>query len=234
MKRYLIAIVACFTQQSIIADPVISLFLRPYPNIAQEYHHDQELLHDISKPGGIAYHDLEKGLERYKGSGIFTTYGGYINVSDYDGHLAFPRKHEKPIIYVVITTKITPNIITANTIHHWDLEPQTSTAIYKIERFQDKETKLFYWNVEQIELPQDMRVPLEALIIFAKPKDVYIPQGISVTKNTPNLTLPDIYIKKGMKVLPSTLYVLNIKQFFGQVNEKYKKQPKSSETLLIP
>ncbi len=232
MKRYLLAIVACFTQQIIIADPVISLFLRPYP-ILDSNNHEQALLNHLTQSGGSA-HKVPGILNKQICSGIFETYAGYINVSNYDCHITFPRKHEKPIVYVVITSKITPNIITENTIHHWDLEPGTSTEIYRYERSQDPTTKLFYWSVEKVDLPEDMRVPAEALLIFTKPKNVYVPTGITVTTNTPNLVLPDIYVKRKVKILSSTLYVLNIKQFFGQTKDKYKKQPTAFESLIEP
>jgi hypothetical protein len=234
MKRHvLISIVACFMHHSTHTDPEITLFFKAYPELsAADFAHDMSL--GLRQPGMIDRHHVHGILRKPMTSGIFSTYAGYLNVSDSNGQTAFPRKHSKPLIYLIITTQLTPIIMTGNTIHHWELETGTPAVMYKVERKYDKNSSLFYWQVDEVALPKNNIIPHEGLVIFAKPQHVYVPTGATPTYDTPNLVLPDIYIKQGIKILASTLYVLNIKELFAQEKRLYEKQEKAYERLLVP
>ena len=225
-SRYLVFILPCFLfYQNGWADPIISLFVRPYPNAhitAQK----------IKKVGKIARHMIE-GIADYQiTAGIFSTYAGYLNISDIDGQIIFPRKHANPIIQLVITTRITPVLMFEKTIHHWELVPGIPTQMYTFERKFDKETKTFYWDVQPAEPPENNIVPLSALVIFAKPRYFYIPTGITITDDNPNFILPSIYARKGIKITANALYVFNLSHFFGQLLYRYKKRTNRYEVLI--
>ena len=224
--RHLVFILPYFLfYQNSQADPIISLFIRPYP---QAHITAQK----IKKTGKIARHTIE-GIADYQiPAGIFSTYAGYLNISDLDGQIVFPRKHTKPIIQLIITTRITPILMFEKTIHHWELVPGVPAQMYTFKRTFDEETKTFYWEVEPTKLPEDNIIPLSALIIFAKPRYFYIPTGITITDDSPNLILPTIYARKGIKITNNALYVFNLSHFFGQVYYRYKKQPKLYEVLV--
>jgi len=225
-SRYLVFILSCFLlYQSSWADPIISLFIRPYPNA-------HITTQKIGKVGKIARYMIE-GIADYQiPAGIFSTYAGYLNISDINGQIIFPRKHANPIIKLVITTRITPILMFEKTIHHWELVPGISTQMYTFEQKFDKETKTFYWDVQSAELPENNIIPLSTLVIFAKPRYFYIPTGITITEDNSNFILPSIYARKGIKITANALYVFNLSHFFGQLHYRYKKQPNRYEVLI--
>jgi len=187
-----------------------------------------EYVTTLKKPGKIASQQLHSSLKKNIASGIFSTYSGFLSTSDLNGETEFPRKHEETKVELVITDKITPNIITENTVHHWDLVPGVPTEIYSMERKLDEKTQLYYWDTKKIPLPANGRVSRFAIVIIAKPEDIYVPTGATVANNKPNLVLPTIYVKKGIKIYSSTLYVLNLKNFFGPITREYKPAEKKN------
>ncbi len=216
-------ILAALTHNAMHADEVITLFLQPYP-ILEDQAYAQEFSGYLRDLGTIAHHTMHGIAKKNITAGIFSTYAGYLHVSDYNGQIIFPRKQEKPLMYIAITTRITPNIISGNTIHHWEFEAGTPTDLYSVERKKDKDTSATYWDVQKVEkLPENMVILDETIVIFARPKYIYVPTGITVTNDKPNFVLPPIYVKKGIKVTASTLYVLKIKQYFAQVDPLFKK-----------
>ncbi len=223
--RHLVFILSSFLfYQSNQADPVISFFIRSYP---QAHITAQK----ITRTGKIARHTIE-GIADYQiPAGIFSTYAGYLNISDLDGQIVFPRKHAKPVIQLIVTTRITPILMFGKTIHHWELVPGVPVQMYTFERNFDEKTKTFYWDVQLAKLPEDNIIPLSSLVIFAKPRYFYIPTGITITDDSPNFILPTIYARKGIKITNNALYVFNLSHFFEQVYYRYKKQPNRYEVL---
>ncbi len=223
--RHLLFILACFLfYQNSNADPIINLLIRPYPQPAI-------IMEKIKKPGKIARHTIE-GFANYQiPAGIFATYAGFLTISDFDGQIIFPRKHKNPKIQVIITPEITPILMFEKTIHHWQLIPRVPAQMYTFEQKIDQETNTFYWEVKEESLPEDNIIPLSAIIIFAKPRYFYVPPGVTITNESPNLILPSIYAKRGIKITKNALYIFNLSHFFGNVYYRYKKQPKLYELL---
>ena len=223
-KKLVLCIITCFTHMPTAwADPVISFFVKPYPLINNRKY-SQEVIRTFEKPGKIAAHAVY-GISRDEiMAGLFSTYAGFLATSNLIGQTTFPRLHEPPQISLVITSKMTPIIISGNTIHHWELEPGTPARMYSVERKQDDETQLHYWDVQEADLPENNRIPLDALVLLAKPKHVHVPIGITITTESPNLVLPDIYVKRGLNIASNALYILNLKHFFGKLRTAYQKQ----------
>jgi hypothetical protein len=223
--RHLVFILPYFLfYQSGHADSIISLFIRPYPQ-------PSIVAEKIKKPGKIARHTVE-GLANYQvPSGIFASYAGYLTISDFDGQIIFPRKHEQSKIQVIITPEIKPILMLEKTIHHWELIPGVPAKMYTFEQKFNEETNLDYWDVQSAMLPENNIIPLSSLIIFAKPRYFFVPLGITTTNDTPNLVLPPIYAKKGIKITKNALYVFNLSHFFGNVLYLYKKFPKRYDIL---
>lgn len=234
-NRIFIASLALFAHNHIAyADEVITLFFKPYPVLGNNEYSNQ-MSRSLREPGALEMHKINNILQHDISSGIFSTYYGYLGVSDFNGQTTYPRRVVEPDVYVLVTSRITPNVITGNTIHHWELETDTPAMMYHFERKKDIYSNLAYWDVTKADLPLDKRVPLQAVVIFANPNDIYIPTGITVTKeNQPNIVLPDIYVKKGINLTATTLYVLNIRQFFGPVHFLDKQKEKSYSSLVVP
>jgi len=232
MNRRLLVIIPClFLYPNVLADNVITFFLRPYPiEMATDF--AQETAKKLAYPKKLARRHIEGIIGRNIIAGIFSTYAGFIESSDVNGQILFPRKHAPPKIKLIVATKITPVMLFSQTVHHWELEEIVPTAMYTMEQEQDKDTNQFYWKVQKTETPKDYLIPLESIIIIAKPHYIYIPTGITLTDDSPNLTLPNIYVKKGINIIANSLYMLNLMHLFRPPTMLYKKGTKNYEELV--
>lgn len=229
-SAYILILALFCNNHSLKAEQLITLFLKPYPEISEKPG-SQKLAPKLNRPGKISS-NRSKHILPASVSGIFATYGGFLTVSDLNGALSFPRKTIKPLMYLLITEQLTPIVRSANTISHWELQEGVPAALYLMEQKYDEEIKISYWDVSQVPLPENNRVPLESIALFADPKYVYVPLGVSLLKESPHLILPDIYIKKGINLTAMALYILNLTHYFGSILPLYKKQPDRYELHL--
>ena len=231
-KRRIYSILAIFFSFiNLKADQVIILTMAPYP-VVHESPEAKRASEKLKKAGRI--HKLGiKALGRNPVTkGIFSTYAGWLGMSNHDGQTTFLYKHTNPLVYLVITNKITPIMMAGNTIHHWTIEQNNEAKMYKMERLQQEQEGLFYWLTEEVSLPENGVLPNESITILTKPKDVYVPEGVTLAENSPNLVLPTIYIKKGIKTNSNALYILNLRQFFGKLHPAHKATNDRNITLL--
>lgn len=220
-KLYIYSILTAFSLfGNLRGNPVITMFMKPYMAITHQDDADY-ISKKLKKPGKIAKMNIKNLSRSPLIKGIISTYAGYVAMSNYDGQTSFPKKHALPMLYLLITNKITPILMAGNTIHHWEIAG--SAQMYKVERLHNNTEDLYYWNVEEVPLPEDKRIPLEAITIIAKPDRIYVPQGITLTDNNTNFVLPTIYVKKGINTNANALYMLNVRQFFGHTHPTYKK-----------
>jgi hypothetical protein len=70
-----------------------------------------------------------------------------------------------------------------------------------------------------------MIIKPSTIIIFADPESIIVPTGTILTTNQPNLVLPDLYVKDEIVLNQRSLYLMNIKQFFGPTTSIYSKKP---------
>ena len=206
--------------------PIISFFFKPL--IDQE-----QLTKNLQKPGKIAKHTLHSLTEHIPVTGICATYSGYITSSDYDGQIIFPLKHTKPTIDIIVTTELKPIPLFENTIHHWEIIPHIPTTIYTLSQEYNKSSNTHSWKTEQAQLPENNQIPLAALVIIARPKDIHIPLGIQPTIQSANLNLPPIYVKKGIDIIKNTNYLLYIRHFFRPTIVQGKREPLRLMTHII-
>ncbi len=211
--------------QKIYADPVIVIELKPYPEIANTID-CQALSQDLKRPGSIAKHCISGILDQRIVVGIMATYRGYLNLSDQYGTITFPYMHPKPKIDLLITNRIIPIMMAGNTVHHWEIEEGTPAVMYSINRQQDENTKLFYWETKKVEIPPSTRViDVNTIVLIEKPENIYEPTGLSVTQESPHLVLPVMYVKNNQSLTSQALYMLDLRGFFGRVKNLYKKEP---------
>lgn len=201
----------------------IILFLRPYPTFFAA-RHAQEVYNKITKPGAIARRNYKLLANKpFSVAGVPALYGGLVTFSNVDGLIEFPLLHLKPEITLVITTKVTPIIMSGNTIHHWELEEGTPADTYIIKQEKNEITQLQYVTVEPTTLPENKHLRPETLILIARPQNIYIPLGASLSESSVHFFIPDIYLKKSPDpLLP--LYILQISQYFGLLIQKHQQQ----------
>lgn len=212
---------------------IISFAFRDYPLVG-DLQGSQKELHARTQAGALAREKL-RAIQQIKiTSGIYATYAGYLNVSDWFGRITLPLMQNSRTLYIIVTTKMSPIIMLGNTVHHWELEEGTPAKMYKAEELKDAVTKIAYWEVKEVPLPQDSVIPLPSVLIFARPTDLYIPTGIYPTQNSPHMLLPDIYVKSSLNRTSNALYVLNINQFFGTMHTKGKANIRDLLLLTYP
>lgn len=219
-----------FLSTAMSAGPVITFYFNEYPATKERA---EELSQALKKPHGIAKRSLE-GLTLHQSvAGIFSTYFGFLQVSNANGQTTFPRKRSNPNLKIVVTNRITPVMMFANTISHWEIEEQNPVQIYSLTLSKDPETQLSYWKVQKTDTPKNNQIsPLDSIIIIAKPNHFYMPEGISLAKENANLILPDMYIQKGIQTNRNALYMLNLASFFRPVDMLYKQDKKSLDILV--
>lgn len=213
----------------IYTDPIITFFFREYPS----EHMENYVLNKIKKPNNIAKKTIEGILHHNATAGIFSSYFGFLNVSDQNGQTIFPRKQSNRSLQLVITSKITPIIMFQFTISHWELVPGAPTAIYLCEQKDDPVTQLTFWEIKQEPIPENRHIASQnSLIIIANPTNILVPTGITLTSPGANLILPDMYVRKSIHTTRNALYVLNLSLFFRPADLLYKKAKTNYETLV--
>jgi hypothetical protein len=211
---------------SLWADTVLTFFLQPYPVTVKPCPAKKG---NPAEPGKLC---LTRHVDPNIVNGVIATYGGYVNVSDNLGQISFPFKQVQPTVKLLITPEITPILMVGNTINHWELQKATPAVMYTIEKKQDDITKLYYWDTQPADIPQDRLIPKETLIIIANPEDIFVPTGVTPTTDNTHIILPPVYVKKEINVLEHTLYMLNLILFFGPVDNLYKKDTLRYSTQL--
>lgn len=154
--------------------------------------------------------------------GLYGSYFGYLASSNPSGELIFPRKHHDSSFMLVIAREITPVFMLANTISTLQIPENTAYGYYSVERKKDSKTQLYFWDIKESPLPKDRNLPLNSIVLFAHPDELYVPVGVSPTTNNPQLCLPTIYVKDSIKVGENALAVLNIRRFFEPVQRTFK------------
>jgi len=230
MKRLLGLLV--FLNCSISAGPIITFYFNEYPCYGNTKAHAEQISHELSQPHGIAHHTLEGLTCHCPVAGIVSTYFGFLQVSNANGQTTFPRKRSSPHFMVVVTNKITPAVMFANTISHWEVEQNNPVQVYDFNLIKDPETQLLYWKVKKAEAPKDNHIStVDSIVIVAKPTAFYVPEGITLAKEDANLILPDMYIKTGIHPNRNALYMLNLSHYYRPVDMLYKKEGKTVDIL---
>ncbi|MDR3645956.1 MAG: hypothetical protein P4L22_00260 [Candidatus Babeliales bacterium] len=216
--------------QNVGATNIISFFLKEYPEKAGINNVDNTI-----KECNILKNHFQTICQSHNIShnfAIFSTYAGYLSMSNTNGQISFPRKVINNSINLLVTNKVNPVFMFGSTIAFWEIQ-DPNAKMYFLERSQDKETKLFFWETKEKPLPKSNRVPVQTIILFADPKEIYVPVGATITRSSANLLLPDIYVRKNMNNLANILFVLNIKPFFSKTNQIFKEIPIGYESLVV-
>lgn len=220
MKKYisLLILPSLLCLHTLWADHIINFFVYPYPDV-------QDVHERLKHPSNIDKHHINGLLQYVSGAGIFSTYAGFIDITNFDGQTVYPlQHHEEPFLYLVVTEEIVPIMMLANTVAYWEIPRHRPAAFFKMEKKQDEKTGLFLWDVREEPRPQDNKVPLESLVIIADPHDIYVPAGVSLADDTPHLLLPPLYVKKSMNVVKHGLYMLTISHLFRPSRILYTKE----------
>lgn len=210
MKKYSSHVILPFLLclQNIYADHIVNFFMYPYPSVEDTH---ERLKH----PSNIDKHRINGLLNHNNGAGVFSTYAGYVDISNLNGQTTYPRKHHEPFLYLIVTQEIVPVMMFESTVAYWEIPKDKAAACFKLEKKQDEKTELYIWDVQHEHRPLDNKIPLESLVIIADPRDIYVPVGVSLADSSPHLLLPPFYVKRGMNIVKNSLYMLTISHLFG-------------------
>lgn len=206
IKKYTPAL-GFFITSGLLAERTINIGLLPYPLTKKDV---STMLKEVEKPGKMPKSEMQALLKPAAINGVFISYSGFIDATDMNGLVSFARKHADPHITLVITKEVKPLYTFGNTVHHWELKNNNAT-LFSIRKEFDAATKTSYWEAKKTPLPANNIIPLEGVIIFANPEDIYVPEGITPEKNSSqNLFIPPIYIKKNTNIVDNVLETLNV------------------------
>ncbi|MGB8468337.1 MAG: hypothetical protein WCE21_05005 [Candidatus Babeliales bacterium] len=178
----------------------------------------------VSTPGLLSRYLFKKQLNTHTLSGICASYLGSMAISNINGQLTFDRKQIRPEFYILVTPIIKPVFMIGNTIHHLETAETQPKRVYQLTYQADAPTGIYFWKTMSSPLFEHNIIPLNAVIIFADPDDVYIPEGSTIVSKQIQLALPDIYVKKSINRINHALWLLNIRQFFGSVKLHEKQE----------
>lgn len=166
--------------------------------------------------------------------GVYGSYFGYLSCSNPSGELIFPRKQTDTTFTLVITDKIKPVIMLGNTLSSLQIPEKATYDYYIITQKNDSQTKLTFWDVQKATLPKDRNLPLNSIIVFAKPEHVFISPGVTVIPNpTAQLKLPTLFIKDSIQLADNALSVLPIRHFFEPVQRTFKTEKAGVQSKIV-
>lgn len=209
---------------------IISFFIKEYPEKSETNNVDK-----VIKECSLLKRHFKTICQSFNVShnfAVFSSYAGYLSMSNSNGQIIFPRKVINDSINLLVSNNIKPIFMFASNIAYWRIQDPNS-KMYFFERIKDKDTKLFYWKTTEKELPASKRIPVQTIIVFADPKEIYVPIGITPTKANANLILPDIYVKNDINTLNNLLFVINMKPLFSNTKQIFKQIPLGYESLVV-
>lgn len=235
IKTYITFILITLISFPCYPNSVITFFLQPYPKIKESLNEKQisKYSKKLQQPGYLLKKIVKSTRIQNGVQGVMCMYLGYVNTSDNTGKVTFPRKQQYGSMNILITKGIKPiYMIAPETVHNWMLDTSQPAKMYQFNVHHDEPSELFYINAKTVDLPKNNMITLDTVIIIADPKNVFIPNGATIIHYSPNLILPNIYIKKHFNFSYNALYTLSIKQYFEQINHEYKQEDQTVSTIL--
>src|SRR3990172_10065013 len=164
-KNLLKIIMFCLSTGSLsvlYADNMIVMYLQHAPEeirqkVEEEYYQKRDVekfaQFDDKTPAEISQKFLKNGIRKYLTpslSGFVVLYGGYVDISNPDGLVAFPLRHPDPKLLVAITPEIKLIKVKKNTFSHAEyiVHDKNPTKLYLFEKKED-EKKQIYWDVKE-------------------------------------------------------------------------------------
>ncbi len=167
-------------------------------------------------------------------AGHVVTYGGFVDVSDFDGLVSFPRKQSDKKISLLITSQAKPIAMFHNTLSHWELIPGIPAHFYKIEQVTNEQTKKSAWITTKTESPANLIIPLDTVILFIDPQYARPLSQETDSLNGENLLIPPIEIDREVDYEKNAFIFLKIRHFFSSTSPAFNKQAERYEISLKP
>jgi hypothetical protein len=221
--------------QSLISRKVpntITLHIAPYSSMIQK---PADALEKHTKsPTEFSETIIKDKLASRTPEGIYALYDGYVTATDANGMLVLPRKHLGDTIEIVITTDLYPIIVKGVSPEYFVHERAKDVAYYKLTRIQDAKTKQYSWLTQKTNPPASLVVPQFAIIIFARPHQIIVPEVITTTIPGENLLLPPLYATHTIAHNLNAIWFLRINQYFSPVEFRFQYQKDRYAFMIQP
>ncbi|HAU30061.1 TPA: hypothetical protein DCW54_00265 [Candidatus Dependentiae bacterium] len=169
-------------------------------------------------------------------SGLYATYYGFSSYLNANSQIIFPRKNATDTVLIIVTKQIYPIITRGRTVNYFVRRPDLDAAFYEFKRIKDSKTETYCWETKEIQAPKNSKIPVDAIILHAKPNELYIPEGLSKTIGGEHLILPIIYPTKELARSYGSLSFLKIKKYFAPIEARteIKRSGDRYSTLIRP
>ena len=111
--------------------------------------------------------------------------------------------------------------------------PNLPATAYACEQKYNEKTSEYYWQTIEVPLTDEMMIPLTAIIIIAKPKNITMKTGTTPTIASANLVLPDLYVNKGINKVENSAYILTLRYLFKPIQTEENREPLKILTHVI-
>lgn len=153
-------------------------------------------------------------------SGAYITYYGSVTTIDELGKAIFPRRGNDEEVTLVVTKGIRPIVIQGNTVEQLKRKKKTAAAYYLFKRTTNENG--CFWEVSKLPLPENRVIPPLALILYARPEDIFVPEGVFTASCGPDLVLPTIYPTRKFNGYLNALSFMKISKYFAPIHKTYK------------
>lgn len=201
---------------------ILTFFFKPHFIFEAEPVTDNDLSELVSVPAKIQRKFLKKYLTSTIQQGIYVNYKGQVAISDYNGQIIFPKTSSENKLILVVTPRITPVFLRDEVIHHFKVSKESPAAFYE---FKLSTAEPVQWHITEIPLPANRDIPINAVIINAKPKDIAIQTGIFPTQGLPNFILPDILVNPEINRGINSFSFLKVNRYFSPVKKYVRYAP---------
>ncbi len=165
-------------------------------------------------------------------SGFTAVYGGYMDISDPDGLIAFPLRHATPKIYLAISPGMQLINIKGETFSHREFVLNQPLQIYEFELKKDEKQNSF-WDVKEVPAPADRKINPLSVIILTNPQNLFVPQGHFLSTDNVQLILPDIYVIGRAHNEAALLQSLDLRRYFEPTVDEEKKATDTSTQKML-
>ncbi len=208
-----------------IASPIITFFLSPLiikttenSKVSLDFSNIEKLSKNLLKYELLP--ELEPDFHQ-KPIGLYVSYKGFLDMTDENGQIYLPRKHAEDKITIIVTKHIYPIILEGQTVEFFVRKKGGDAAYYELTRTKDEKTGVFTWETKKIPTPTSIKIPLDALIFYAAPRDIFIPEGTTIASGGPNLVLPTAYPTKYLnKDLNALSFLKYNRRFFTPTSQE--------------
>jgi hypothetical protein len=88
--------------------------------------------------------------------------------------------------------------------------------------------------VTKVEMPANREIPIDAVVLIARPDQAFIKEGVFPTIKTPNFVLPPVYVQPNLTPGINALHFLKINRYFAPISFVQRHGTARYGTIIMP